>query len=132
MAKKRKEFLLTDDDYNYIEKVKEENNLKYPGEALSLIIREHNNTTNQTVADILIEKISENLVDELKKLRASTNKNNRNSEIILEWLNGVSIKENYSPFYTREEKYHEGLKELEEIVDKRIEKQTTKKWDSVY
>ena len=132
MAKKRKEFLLSEADYSYLEKVKEENNFKYMGEALSLIINEHKETTNQTVAEILIERITDNLKGELKKIRLSTNKTNRNSEVILEWLNGVSIKENYGPFYSREEKYHDGLKELEDIVDKKIEKQATKKWDSVY
>lgn len=130
--KRRKEFLLSDADYEYLEKIQKENNLKYMGEALSLIIKEHSQVSNETVADILIEKITNNLQDELKRLRYATNKNNRNSEIIMEWINGVSIKENYSPFFCRDEKYHEGLKELEEIVDKKIESQMIKKWDKVY
>lgn len=132
MKKTRREFLLKDDDYKYIEQIKEENNLSYPVEALSLIIREHSQITNQAVANILIEEISKKIENELKKIRISANKNNRNSEVILEWLNGMSIKENYSPFYTREEKWHDGLKELEKIVDKKMEKQRNKSLDSKF
>lgn len=131
-TKKRKEFLLSEEDLNYIEEVKNKNNFKYPGEALTLIINEHKGTTNQSVAAILIEEISNLINTELKRNRVINNKTNRNTEVLLELMNGICIKESYSPFFTREEKYHEGLKEIEDTVDKNIIRQSTVKWDNNY
>ena len=41
MARIRKEYKMTEKNVEYIEEVKEKNNLKYSSEALDLIIREH-------------------------------------------------------------------------------------------
>ena len=48
MARIRKEYKMTEKNVEYIEEVKEKNNLKYSSEALDLIIREHRQNSDIT------------------------------------------------------------------------------------
>ena len=64
MARIRKEYKMTEKNVEYIEEVKEKNNLKYSSEALDLIIREHrqnSDITTEAMIKIIAKEVSEQI-----------------------------------------------------------------------
>ena len=64
MARIRKEYKMTEKNVEYIEEVKEKNNLKYSSEALDLIIREHrqnSDITTEAMIKIIAKEVAEQI-----------------------------------------------------------------------
>ena len=80
MARIRKEYKMTEKNLEYIEEVKEKNNLKYNSEALDLIIREHRQKSNITTEDlskVITKEVSEKIKSEFDEIKKEINNNNK-------------------------------------------------------
>ena len=76
MTRKRKEFKLTEKNLEYIEEVKEKNNLKYNSEALDLIIREHkvnSDITIEATVSLIAKEVAELIRPDIKGIKKSSN-----------------------------------------------------------
>ena len=95
MTRIKKDYMMSEKNIEYINEVKEKNNLKYNSEALDLIIREHRANSDITT-DIMIkligEKIAEQLKYELLGIKRACNSSDKNTQILIEVMNGFLIK----------------------------------------
>ena len=103
MARIRKEYKMTEKNVEYIEEVKEKNNLKYSSEALDLIIREHRQNSDIT------------------EIKNSSNNTDRNTQILLELINGFFVISEYGRLATTEDIIAPALPRAIDLVDKRRE-----------
>lgn len=104
----RKEYKLTEDDINYVAEVAKKNNIQ-PSDALSKIINEQRN-------------ISQILDTTLKKILLGVNNINKLSEIQLEIINSICLKENYKEddFISTNEFTSDWIAKASEKVTKKI------------
>ncbi|MDB8803181.1 hypothetical protein PN294_13410 [Romboutsia sp. 1001216sp1] len=113
--KRKRTFYLSDDDVKYIEDYKEEHNLPSKNIAFSEILNEHKVKSElpmQTMYEFIAKKVSEELESTLKdaitntlkpqlnSLKFATNSTNKDTQILLELLNGIYYKESYGAIPT--------------------------------
>jgi len=119
MARIRKEYKMTEKNVEYIEEVKEKNNLKYSSEALDLIIREHRQNSDITT-EAMIKIIAKEVADQIKGDNVS-NDTDRNTQILIEMINGFFVISDYRRLATTEDIIAPALTRASELVDKRKE-----------
>lgn len=135
MAREKKMFVVSKENLNYIEEVKEKNHLKYNSEALELIIREHRNNsdiTTEVMINLIGEKLSEKLKGELLGIKKASNESDKNTQIIIELLNGLFVKNEYTILATTEDYKCEAIDKATEFVEKRIASKRVAKLDRTY
>ena len=123
MARIRKEYKMTEKNVEYIEEVKEKNNLKY-SEALDLIIREHrqnSDITTEAMIKIIAKEVSEQIKFDMKEIKKSSNDTDRNTQILLELINGFFVISEYGRLATTEDIIAPALPRAIDLVDKRRE-----------
>ncbi|MEG0237836.1 hypothetical protein [Cetobacterium sp.] len=132
MARNKKMFVISDENLGYLKQVKESKNLKYDSEALELIIREHKENSDLT-RDAVIEIISENIANKidikLSKILKASNHSDKNSQILIELLNGMFFKNEYKAIVTTSEDKCMGLIMAEKEVNDRITKNRVRTLD---
>lgn len=130
MARKEKHYMMIEENINYIEEVKTENNLKYGSEALDLIIREHKKNSSmstEAIIKIIGDRISENLQSEMIVMKNASNAADKNTQIVLELLNGFCLKNGYTKLATTDIDTSTPLKDSRNVVEKRIESSRVKR-----
>ena len=135
MARIRKEYKMTEKNLEYIEEVKEKNNLKYNSEALDLIIREHrtnSDMTTEVMIKLIGEKLAEQLKSELLGIKKAGNETDKNTQIIIELLNGLFVKNGYKTLATTDDIKCETIDRTRKIVEERIAKKRVAKLDREY
>lgn len=125
MARKKKDFMFSEKNLEYIEEVKEKNDFKYSSEALDLIIREHRENEKMSIKmlrEYLANEISEALKGEFKMLMKVNKFTDKNTQVIIEMLNGMFIKEEYGKIITTNEEVCKALTIAENTIEERINK----------
>ncbi|WP_283697338.1 hypothetical protein [Clostridium perfringens] len=125
MARKKKDFMFSEKNLEYIGEVKEKNDFKYSSEALDLIIREHRENEKMSIKmlrEYLANEISEALKDEFKMLMKVNKFTDKNIQVLIEMLNGMFIKEEYGKIITTNEEVCKALTIAENTVEERINK----------
>ena len=85
MARIRKEYKMTEKNVEYIEEVKEKNNLKYSSEALDLIIREHrqnSDITTEAMIKIIAKEVAEQIKFDMKEIKNSEEELKKERELL--------------------------------------------------
>ena len=135
MARIRKEYKMTEKNLEYIEEVKEKNNLKYNSEALDLIIREHrqnSDITTEAMIKLIAKEVSEQIKLDFKGIKKASNDTDRNTQILLEMINGFFVISEYGRLATTEDVIAPALTRASELVDKRKESKIVKGFDRKY
>lgn len=135
MSKIEKHYRLSEKNIEYIEEVKEKNHLKYNSEALELIIREHRNNsdiTTEVMINLIGEKLSEKLKAELLGIKKASNESDKNTQIIIELLNGLFVKSGYKILATTGDIKCKAIDNATEFVEKRIASKRVAKLDRTY
>ena len=135
MARIRKEYKMTEKNLEYIEEVKEKNNLKYNSEALDLIIREHrqnSDITTEAMIKLIAKEVSEQIKWDYKGIKKASNDTDRNTQILLEMINGFFVISEYGRLATTEDVIAPALTRASELVDKRKEAKIVKGFDRKY
>lgn len=135
MKREKKQYVMTENALEYIEKFKRKNNCRNNSETLDLIIREHEKNLNFSMEDqinIMAEVISERTVNAMYKIAKGINKNDKNIQILIELINGLFINENQMDIMSTEERMHEAYQTAQKTVNDRIEKQSLKKHYRTY
>lgn len=135
MGRLRKEFRLNQQCIDYIEEIREKNNFKFDREALEFIIREHQNNCDMTT-DVMIKLIGKEIAEQLKGdllgIKKASNETDKNSQVIIELLNGFFVKSGYNFLATTEEAKCEAIDNAIGVVEKRIATQRVSKLDREY
>ena len=124
MARIRKEYKMTEKNVEYIEEVKEKNNLKYSSEALDLIIREHrqnSDITTEAMIKIIAKEVADQIKGDMKEIKNVSNDTDRNTQILIEMINGFFVISDYRRLATTEDIIAPALTRASELVDKRKE-----------
>ena len=135
MARIKKMFVISKKNLEYIEEVKEKNNLKYNSEALDLIIREHrqnSDITTEAMIKLIAKEVSEQIKLDFKGIKKASNDTDRNTQILLEMINGFFVISEYGRLATTEDVIAPALTRASEIVDKRKEAKIVKGFDRKY
>ena len=133
--RERKIYMLSQKNIDYIEEVKEKNNLKYNSEALDLIIREHrqnSDITTEAMIKLIAKEVSEQIKLDFKGIKKASNDTDRNTQILLEMINGFFVISEYGRLATTEDVIAPALTRASEIVDKRKEAKIVKGFDRKY
>ena len=131
----KKDYMLSINSVEYITEVKEKNHLKYNSEALELIIREHRNNsdiTTEVMINLIGEKLSEKLKAELLGIKKASNESDKNTQIIIELLNGLFVKSGYKLLATTGDIKCKAIDNATEFVEKRIASKRVAKLDITY
>ena len=129
MSRIKKMFVISESNLEYIEEVKEKNNLKYSSEALELIIREHkvnSDITIEATVSLIAKEVAELIRPDIKGIKNSSNSTDRNSQVIIELLNGFCVAKQYGRLATREDNLAPAVKKAEDFIDDKIEKEFRK------
>ena len=133
--RERKIYMLSKKNVDYIEELKEKKDLKYNSEALDLIIREHRTNSDMTT-EVMIKLIGERLAEQLKAellgIKKASNASDKNTQIIIELLNGLFVKNGYKLLATTDDIKCETIDRTRKIVEERIAKQRVAKLDREY
>ena len=122
--RKEKHYWVTEKNIEYIEEVKDKNNLKYNSEALDLIIREHrqnSDITTEAMIKLIAKEVSEQIKLDFKGIKKASNDTDRNTQILLEMINGFFVISEYGRLATTEDVIAPALTRASELVDKRKE-----------
>jgi hypothetical protein len=130
---KQVRYLLDEDVLNYISDYKDKHNFKRDNVALQSIINEHKKLSNQLFdleyivtrlkQEVLFEinnSVQNAVSDELKRIRLGTNNADRNTQILIELLQGFIVADNKETLTTTDIFKPPFLSEAEEVVQERI------------
>ena len=131
--KNRKHFTISNEANEYIKKVRSERKIRSESEALEHIVKEHkekSDTTTELMIKIIASEVARELKCDLVKIIKGINSADRNTQIVMEMLNGLFIKSNVGYINTSDIVKAEGLELAEESVRKRISKSRVRKLDN--
>lgn len=131
--KNRKHFTISNEANEYIKQVRSERKIRSESEALEHVVKEHkekSDTTTEQMIKIIANEVAKELKGELTKIIKGINSADRNTQIVMEMLNGLFIKSNVGYINTSDIVKAEGLELAEESVRKRISKSRVRKLDN--
>lgn len=122
---------------DYIEEIKEEQNLSFNGDAVSFLVADYQRLKKEQwslnyVAEVVSKNLHETLKEELTRIRLGTNNTDRNTQIITEVLNGMLINDNVEGLVTSDVMEAEGITSAKNVVQERIENKRQKRveWEA--
>ncbi|NYS76001.1 hypothetical protein [Bacillus sp. BH32] len=119
---------------DYIKDYMEEHGIRYTGEAMGRICKEHEAAKNtEWSLNYVTEVVSKNLHDvlksELTKIRLGANSADRNTQILIELLNGYFFLEGVDSLITTDKQEMGSVKIAKEVVAERISNARQKRLD---
>ena len=119
---------------DYINDYMEEHGIRYTGEAMGRICKEHEAAKNtEWSLNYVTEVVSKNLHDvlksELTKIRLGANSADRNTQILIELLNGYFFLEGVDSLSTTDKQEIGSVKIAKEVVAERISHARQKRID---
>ncbi|UIJ69558.1 hypothetical protein LW858_30560 (plasmid) [Bacillus cereus] len=119
---------------DYINDYMEEHGMRYTGEAMGRICKEHEAAKNtEWSLNYVTEVVSKNLHDvlksELTKIRLGANSADRNTQILIELLNGYFFLEGVDSLITTDKQEMGSVKIAKEVVAERISNARQKRLD---
>lgn len=134
MSKKRMKLSVDEDIYQYINAYMEEHQISFVGDAISRICIEHKKQKETKfsiayVTEIVSNQMKEVFEKELNRVRLASNSSDKNTQVILELLNGIFFLEGYNNIISTNDQEAEGLKTARQVVQDRISHSRQKKID---
>ena len=123
--KQNKHFYIDKYLLDYLKEVEENNNLSSMNQAINLVLKEHkekSDTTTELMIKIIANEVAKELKGELEKIIKGINSSDKNTQIVIEMLNGLFIKNSVGEILVSSVVKSEGLEMAEEAVKKRISK----------
>jgi hypothetical protein len=131
----RMQITLDEETDTYIkEDYMEEHNIRYNGEAIVRICREHQASKNTEwslnyISEIVSKNLHDVLKSELTKIRLGANSADRNTQILIELLNGYFFLEGVDSLITTDKQEMGSVKIAKEVVAERISNARQKRLD---
>ncbi len=132
----RMKLSLSEDVHQYIQDYMDENNITHPGDAISKICMEHQaSKSTEWSLNYISEIVSKNLHDvlksELTKIRLGANSADRNTQVLIELMNGYFFANDLDleSIITTDKIEVGGVKIAKEVVAERISHARQKRLD---
>lgn len=130
----KRNFSIEKNTFNYLNDIQRENaNINSMSSAIDFIAMEHkskSDTTTEQMIKIIANEVAKELKGELTKIIKGINSADRNTQIVMEMLNGLFIKNSVGEILVSSVVKSEGLEMAEEAVRKRISKSRVRKLDN--
>lgn len=125
---------LDEETKQYIQTYMEENNIGFTGEAIAQICKEHkeaksNEWSLQYISEVVSSNLHQVLKDELTKIRLGANSADKNTQILIEYMNGLFFHHGFDGLMTTDLQELDSTKVAKEAVEKRIANQRQKRID---
>ncbi|PEW28223.1 hypothetical protein [Bacillus thuringiensis] len=119
---------------DYINDYMEEHGIRYTGEAMGRICKEHEAAKNTEwslnyVTEVVSKNLNDVLKSELTKIRLGANSADRNTQILIELLNGYFFLEGVDSLITTDKQEMGSVKIAKEVVAERISHARQKRID---
>lgn len=131
--KQYKHFYIDKEFLDYLCEIKKTNNLSSMNQAINLVLKEHkekSDTTTEQMIKIIASEVAKTLKSDLVKVIKGINSADRNTQIVMEMLNGLFIKNSVGEILVSSVVKSEGLEMAEEAVRKKISKSRVRKLDN--
>ncbi|PFK92508.1 hypothetical protein COJ01_28155 [Priestia megaterium] len=137
METQRRMITLDKETDQYIQDYMAEHKLLFPGEAIMDICKKYREEKKKEWSlDYITETVSENLHDvlnsELKKIRLGTNSADKNTQILIKFMNGLYFHHGYDATMITDLLELEATKLAKKVVGERIVNQRQKRLDKEY
>ncbi|MGG0515889.1 hypothetical protein [Bacillus pseudomycoides] len=136
MRKIRRVFSIDEETDQYITAYMEEHKIRngYNGDAIARICKEHKEAKQQEwslryITEVVTKHLHEVLKEELTKIRLGTNSADKNTQMLIEFMNGIYEHEQYQGVCTTDIAETEATKHVREVVEERIAHKRQKKMD---
>lgn len=125
---------LNEETKQYIQAYMEENNIGFTGEAIAQICKEHkesksNEWSLKYISEVVSNNLHQVLKDELTKIRLGANSADKNTQILIEYMNGLFFHHGFDGLMTTDLQELDSTKVAREAVEKRIANQRQKRID---
>jgi len=137
MADVKKLVTFDEESHEYLENYKEQHGIRYNGEALAKIFKEHKNRHDtewslKYVSEVVSQNIRETLKEDLTKFRLGINSADKNSQIIIEVLNGLLFHNSVDDILTTDVNKMTAIETATKVVEERITNQRQKRieWEA--
>ncbi|PFJ72185.1 hypothetical protein COI95_25995 [Bacillus cereus] len=134
MSTIRRQVTMDQETEGYIKDYMEEHGIRYTGEAMGRICKEHEAAkSTEWSLNYITEVVSNNLHDvlksELTKIRLGANSADRNTQVLIELLNGYFFLEGVDSIITTDKQEMESVKMAKKTVEERISHLRQKRLD---
>lgn len=134
MSTIRRQVTMDQETEYYIKDYMEEHGIRYTGEAMGRICKEHEAAkSTEWSLNYVTEVVSNNLHDvlksELTKIRLGANSADRNTQVLIELLNGYFFLEGVDSIITTDKQEMESVKMAKKTVEERISHARQKRLD---
>ena len=148
MEKQRMKLAIEDESKAYIESFKEEHGLRYTGDTIAQICKEHEaSKSNEWSLKYITEVVSHHLHESLKnefqtlreeihtlkgemtKTKLGANAADKNTQILIEYMNGLFFHHGFKGLMTTSMQEMDSTRVARETVEKRIANQRQKRID---
>ncbi|EOP60665.1 hypothetical protein [Bacillus sp. NH11B] len=134
MSTIRRQVTMDQETEDYIKDYMEEHGIRYTGEAMGRICKEHEAAkSTEWSLNYITEVVSNNLHDvlksELTKIRLGANSADRNTQVLIELLNGYFFLEGVDSIITTDKQEMESVKMAKKTVEERISHLRQKRLD---
>ncbi|UOQ95074.1 hypothetical protein MUO14_09155 [Halobacillus shinanisalinarum] len=130
--KTRNNLYLDDETMAYIEDYKEETGVSFNGQMVDQICREHQallgqDRSREYIMRLMAEHFQEMFAEEMKRFRLAANRSDKNTQVLLELMNGFAMDQNLESCITTPIFESQAVKDAKEAVEERISNQRQKK-----
>jgi hypothetical protein len=134
MEKRRRVVSLDQETDEYLQIYMDEHKLRFPSDAIAQICKEHkeqqgNEWSLKYISEVVATNMKEVFKNELTKIRVGTNNVDRNTQILIELMNGLYFFEGYEDLISTNVAESQGVTTAKEAVQERITNQRQKKLD---
>lgn len=134
MEKKRMKMSFDENTYDYIQDYMEQNNIRHTGDAIAKICKEHQEKNEQSfslnyISEVVSQNLHQVLKSELNKIRLGANSADKNTQILIELMNGLYFHQGVKDIITTGVIEQDGVKTAREFVEEKIKEQRQKKLD---
>ena len=112
----------------------EEHHFHFPGEAIMDICQKYQETKDkewslQYISEVVSNNLHQALKEELTRIRLGANSADKNSQILIEYMNGLFFHHSFDGLMTTDLQELDSTKVAKEAVEKRIANQRQKRID---
>jgi len=134
MEKQRRTISLDTETDEYIQSYMEEHHFRFPGEAIMDICQKYRNEQSKEwslkyITEVVSQNLHDVLKEELKKIRLGTNSADKNTQILIEYMNGLFAFHGFKGLITTEMREMDSTRIARETVEERIAHQRQKRID---
>ncbi|UOQ91499.1 hypothetical protein MUO14_12985 [Halobacillus shinanisalinarum] len=130
--RQRQNVTLHEETIRLMKEYQEQHHIRYPGEALDRIVAEweeqqFKDHSQEYVMGLMAQRFQEVFSDEMKRLKLAANQSDKNTQVLLELMNGFAMDQNLESCVTTPIFESQAMKDAKEAVEERISNQRQKR-----